>query len=82
MDEKKKRQLNGKIEEILDESFSVNSAWEKLENLANKEGKEETFLTLLENIIDDLLENEKEVKNFLKGINWPVEETEKDKEKK
>jgi hypothetical protein len=82
MDEKKRRELNGKIEEILDESFSVNSAWEKLEDLANKEGKEETFLTLLENIIDDLLENEKEVKNFLKGINWPMEETEGDKEEK
>jgi len=69
----RKEELNKQIEQILDESFSGTSAWEKIKNLAEKEGKEEVYLTLLENIVDDLLQNEEQVKSFLKQINWKMD---------
>jgi len=73
MEQKRKQELNEKIEEIFDTSFSSGSAWEKIKELADEEGKEEVYLTLLENIVDDLLENADEVKAYLKRIGWPVE---------
>ncbi len=75
MDKERKEELNEKIEEIFDQSFSGGSAWEKIKELANTEG-EEVYLTLLENIIDDLLENADEVKKYLKQIGWEMEENE------
>ena len=72
MEDKKRERINQRLEEIFDESFSTGSAWEKIKDLANKEGKEEVYLTLLENIVDDLLENEAEVKKFLKSIGWEM----------
>ena len=74
MEDKKRERINQRVEEIFDESFSTGSAWEKIKDLANKEGKEEVYLTLLENIVDDLLENEAEVKKFLKSIGWEIGE--------
>jgi len=76
MDKERKEELNEKIEEIFDQSFSSGSAWEKIKELANTEGEEEVYLTLLENIIDDLLENADEVKKYLKQIGWEMEENE------
>ncbi len=72
----KKKNLNHQLEEIFDSSLSVNSAWEKIQNLVEKGEvpKEELYLTLLENIVDDLLENHDKVKNYLKQIGWPMEE--------
>ncbi len=72
----KKKNLNHQLEEIFDSSLSVNSAWEKIQNLVEKGEvpKEELYLTLLENIVDDLLENHEHVKNYLKQIGWPMEE--------
>ncbi len=74
MEKDRKEELNKKIEEIFDESFSTGAAWEKLKDLADREGKEEVYLTLLENIVDDLLDNAENVKNFLKQIGWEVED--------
>jgi len=74
MEKDRKEELNKKIEEIFDESFSTGTAWEKLKDLADREGKEEVYLTLLENIVDDLLDNAENVKNFLKQIGWEVED--------
>ena len=77
MGEKRKKELNEKIEDIFDNSFSSGSAWEKIKELADKEGAEEVYLALLENIVDDLLENADEVKSYLKQIGWDLsEETE------
>ena len=72
MDEKKKGELNEKIEEIFDNSFSSGSAWEKIKELADEEGREEVYLTLLENILDDLIENADRVKAYLRQIGWEL----------
>jgi molecular chaperone GrpE (heat shock protein) len=79
MDEKKEK-LNQQLEDIFDSSFSANSAWKKIQNLAKKGevSKEELYLTLLENIVDDLLENHENVKNFLNQIGWPMEHESKE----
>jgi len=70
MEKDRKEELNKKIEEIFEESFSTGTAWEKLKDLADREGKEEVYLALLENIVDDLLDNAENVKSFLKQIGW------------
>ncbi|NPB05871.1 MAG: hypothetical protein GXO08_05785 [Aquificae bacterium] len=74
MDEKRKDELNRRIEEIFEGSFSSQSAWEKLKKLAEEEGSEEVYLTLLENIVDDLLANEAAVKEYLRRIGWPTDD--------
>jgi len=71
--EKRKEELNKKLEEIFEGSFSSGSAWEKIKKLAEEEDEVEVYLTLLENILDDLLNNEKEVKTFLNQIGWKLE---------
>jgi len=78
MDEKKKEEINQKLEEIFDKAFSASSAWEEVKKLASSEGAEDVYLTLLENIVDDLLQNEKEVKEYLKRIGWPLSEETQD----
>lgn len=78
MDAKKKEELNERIEEIFDNSFSSGSAWEKIKDLAEEEGAQEVYLTLLENIVDDLLENAEEVKAYLKQIGWELSEEAED----
>ena len=81
MDEKRKEELNEKIEEIFDNSFSSGSAWEKIKKLADEEGEQEVYLTLLENILDDLIENADEVKAYLRQIGWELpQESDKDGE--
>jgi hypothetical protein len=70
----KREEINKKLEKIFEESFSTGSAWEKIKELAETEGKEEVYTVLLENILDDLIENEKQVKDFLKKIGWEIEE--------
>ena len=74
MDEKRKEELNERIEEIFDNSFSSGSAWEKIKDLADEEGAEDVYLALLENIVDDLLENADNVKAYLKQIGWELSE--------
>jgi len=69
----RKEEITKKLEEIFENSFSVNSAWEKVKELAEREGKEEVYKILLENLIDDLTENEEQVKEFLKIIGWEIE---------
>lgn len=69
----RKEEITKKLEEIFENSFSVNSAWEKIKELAEREGKEEVYKILLENLIDDLTENEEQVKEFLKIIGWEIE---------
>jgi len=81
MDEKRKEELNEKIEEIFDNSFSSGSAWEKIKKLADEEGEQEVYLTLLENILDDLIENADQVKAYLRQIGWELpQESDKDGE--
>jgi len=72
--EDRKKKLNDRIEEIFDRNVSSGGAWEDIKKLAEEEGKEEVYLTLLENIIDELLENADKVKEYLKQIGWEVEE--------
>jgi hypothetical protein len=72
MEEKRKKELNERIEEILDKNVSPGGAWEDIQKLAEEEGKEEVYLALLENILDDLIENADNVKNFLKQVNYPA----------
>ena len=81
MVEKRKEELNEKIEEIFDNSFSSGSAWEKIKKLADEEGEQEVYLTLLENILDDLIENADQVKAYLRQIGWELpQESDKDGE--
>jgi len=81
MDEKRKEELNDRIEEIFNNSFSSGSAWEKIKKLADEEGEQEVYLTLLENILDDLIENADEVKAYLRQIGWELpQESDKDGE--
>ena len=81
MDEKKKEEINQKLEKIFDEAFSASSAWEEVKKLASSKGGNDVYLTLLENIVDDLLRNEKEVKEYLKRIGWPLSEETQDEGK-
>lgn len=74
--EEKKKELNERIEEIFDKNVSPGGTWEDIQKLAEEKGKEEVYLTLLENILDDLIENADNVKNFLKQIGWEMEEKE------
>ena len=81
MDQKRKEELNDRIEEIFDNSFSSGSAWEKIKKLADEEGEQEVYLTLLENILDDLIENANQVKAYLRQIGWELpQESDKDGE--
>ena len=81
MDQKRKEELNDRIEEIFDNSFSSGSAWEKIKKLADEEGEQEVYLTLLENILDDLIENADQVKAYLRQIGWELpQESDKDGE--
>ncbi len=79
MDQKRKEELSDLIEEIFDQSITANEAWEKIGKLAQKEGKEEVYLTLLENIIDDLLDNWEEIDRYLDRIGWPRENRKEEK---
>ncbi len=79
MDRKRKEELNDLIEEIFDQSITANEAWDKIGKLAQREGKEEVYLTLLENIIDDLLDNWEEIDRYLDRIGWPRENRKEEK---